>query len=47
ALYRSDRQPEALRAYQRARDVFAELGVGPSADLDQLEQQILLRDPAL
>ena len=47
ALYRSGRQPEALRAYRRACDAFAELGVTPSEDLERLETQILMRDPAL
>ncbi|MDJ0961750.1 MAG: BTAD domain-containing putative transcriptional regulator [Acidimicrobiia bacterium] len=47
ALYRSGRQPEALRAFQRAREVFGELGTSPSADLERLEEQILLRDVAL
>jgi predicted ATPase len=47
ALYRSGRQPEALRAYRRACDAFAELGVVPSEDLERLETQILLRDPTL
>ena len=47
ALYRSGRQPEALRAYRRAYEVFAGLGIAPSAELEQLEEQILRRDAAL
>jgi predicted ATPase len=47
ALYRSGRQPEALRAYRRASDVFAELGTVPSEELARLEEQVLLRDSAL
>ncbi|MDJ0664702.1 MAG: BTAD domain-containing putative transcriptional regulator [Acidimicrobiia bacterium] len=46
-LYRSGRQPEALRAYQRAREVFGDLGTEPSDDLAALEEKILLRDPSL
>ena len=48
ALYRSDRQAEALGAYQRVRRVLAEeLGIEPSHALVQLEEQILLQDPVL
>lgn len=47
ALYRSGRQPDALRAYRRSCDVFGELGTAPSAELNHLEEQILLRDPAI
>lgn len=47
ALYRSGRQPDALRAYQRARTAYAEMGVEPSPDLENLESRILLRDPDL
>jgi predicted ATPase/DNA-binding SARP family transcriptional activator len=47
ALYRSGRQPEALRAYQRAHRAFGELGTEPSEELKQLEKQVLLRDPTL
>jgi len=42
ALSRSGRQAEALRAYQRARDVLGEeLGLQPSAELRDLEAAIL------
>jgi len=44
ALYRSGRQAEALRAFRRAREEFAEVGTAPSEDLAHLENQILLRD---
>ncbi len=48
ALYRSGRQAEALRAFQRTRAVLVdELGIEPSPMLRQLEEQILLQDPAL
>jgi DNA-binding SARP family transcriptional activator len=42
ALYLSGRQADALRAYQRARDLLVEeLGIEPSARLRQLEQDVL------
>ncbi len=45
ALYRSGRQAEALEAYAQAREVIAEeLGVDPSAELQQLYQRILQAD---
>jgi DNA-binding SARP family transcriptional activator/ABC-type branched-subunit amino acid transport system substrate-binding protein len=48
ALYRSDRQAEALQAYQQGRLALAEeLGLEPSRSLQQLERQILEQDPAL
>lgn len=48
ALYRSGRQSEALRAYQRLRTVLAdELGIDPSGELQDLEHRILVRDPSL
>ena len=48
ALYRSGRQGEALRAYQRAHRILGEeLGIEPSAELRRLEEQILLQDPDL
>ena len=47
-LYRSGRQAEALRTYQKVRDLFGEeLGIEPSPRLMRLEEQILLHDPAL
>ncbi len=48
ALYRSGRQPEALRAFQRFRtDLGSELGLEPSASLSDLEAQIVRHDPSL
>jgi len=45
ALYRADRQAEALRAYQDLRTVLAdELGLDPSARLRALEGAILRQD---
>ena len=42
ALYRSGRQADALRAYQRARGLFVdELGLEPGNELRHLEQAIL------
>jgi adenylate cyclase len=48
ALYRSGRQAEALRAYQRLRDTLGEeLGIEPSPEVADLEERILLHDPSL
>jgi predicted ATPase/DNA-binding SARP family transcriptional activator len=48
ALYRSDRQADALGAFQDAkRSLGDELGIEPSEELRELEEQILLQDPAL
>src|SRR5262249_6655644 len=48
ALYRADRQAEALDAYQQARDVLVEeLGIEPSPALQRLQKGILAQDPAL
>ena len=48
ALYRCDRQAEALQAYQDARRTLVEeLGIEPSERLRELEQAILTQDPAL
>jgi len=48
ALYRSGRQADALRAYRDARrQLLDELGLQPGRALQELEQAILLHDPAL
>jgi class 3 adenylate cyclase len=48
ALYRSGRQAEALRAYQKTRAYLAdELGLEPAARLQELERRILNQDPSL
>ena len=48
ALYRSDRQAEALRAYQDLRRVLGEeLGIEPSRELASLEEAMLLQRPEL
>src|SRR5437867_8495019 len=48
ALYRADRQAEALDAYQKAREVLVEeLGIEPSPALQRLQKGILAQDPAL
>jgi DNA-binding SARP family transcriptional activator len=48
ALYRSGRQSEALRAYQRARALLVEeIGVEPGRELRGLEAAILRHDDAL
>jgi hypothetical protein len=48
ALYRAGRQADAVRAYQRARDVLVEqLGLEPGVDLRRLEAAVLARDSAL
>lgn len=48
ALYRSGRQAEALRAYQKARRVLGEeLGIEPSPALQELEDRILTHDAGL
>ncbi|HKY75780.1 MAG TPA: BTAD domain-containing putative transcriptional regulator [Acidimicrobiia bacterium] len=48
ALYRSGRQADALRAFQKARaHLRDELGIDPGADLRELETAVLRQDPAL
>lgn len=48
ALYRSGRQADALRSYQDFRHLLdEELGLAPSAELQRLQEQVLLQDPAL
>ena len=48
AQYRSGRQADALRLFQRAERVLGEeLGTEPSPQLRRLEEQILLHDPRL
>ena len=47
ALYTAGRQAEALEAYAQAREVIAdELGVDPSAELQQLYEHMLRADPS-
>jgi WD40 repeat protein/DNA-binding SARP family transcriptional activator len=48
ALYRSDRQADALQVYQDARrKLVGELGIEPGERLRDLERAILAQDPAL
>ena len=48
ASYRSGRQADALRAYQRCRAVLAdELGLEPGPELRRLEAAILAQEPSL
>jgi predicted ATPase/DNA-binding SARP family transcriptional activator len=48
ALYRSSRQADALAAYQRIRTYLSdELGLVPGPQLQALERQVLVQDPAL
>jgi predicted ATPase/DNA-binding SARP family transcriptional activator len=48
ALYRADRQADALDAYQRARTTLVEeLGIEPGDALRRLERAILAHDPSL
>ncbi|MFC9293568.1 BTAD domain-containing putative transcriptional regulator [Streptomyces sp. NPDC057011] len=48
ALYRCGRQADALNAYSRVRAVLVEsLGLEPGHALQQLQQAILVQDPAL
>src|SRR5215210_3376856 len=48
ALYRADRQADALQAYQEARRrLVEELGIEPGERLRELEAAVLAQDPAL
>ena len=48
ALYRAERQADALRVYQSARDVLREeLGLEPGRPLQELQRAILLSDDRL
>ena len=48
ALYRADRQADALQAYQDARRTLVEnLGIEPGERLRELERAVLAQDPAL
>lgn len=48
ALYRDERQADALAAYQRTRRMLSsELGLEPGSDLTLLYKQIITKDPAL
>jgi YVTN family beta-propeller protein len=48
ALYRCDRQAEALAAYRRGRQLLVEeLGIEPSSSLRELHAAILAQDPSL
>lgn len=48
ALYRAGRQADALRAYQRVRELLTrQIGVEPGAALKDLESAIIAQDPIL
>src|SRR5215207_4180971 len=48
AFYREGRQAEALRSYQRVREILVdELGIDPSPELVRLHQRVLQQDPGL
>jgi WD40 repeat protein/DNA-binding SARP family transcriptional activator len=48
AMYRAERQADALDAFDRARAILAdELGIDPSKELQELHARILRQDPTL
>ena len=47
SLYGEGRQAEALRAYKRAAEALADIGLEPGPELAVLEERILLQDPGL
>ncbi len=47
ALFRADRQAEALRAYRRCESVLGEIGIVPGETLRQLELAVLNQDSSL
>jgi DNA-binding NarL/FixJ family response regulator/DNA-binding SARP family transcriptional activator len=48
ALYRADRQADALEVYRQAREVLVEeLGIEPSPSLQRLHREMLAHDPSL
>ena len=48
SLYQTGRQTEALRVFSEASRILGdELGIAPSTELTELEEQILLQDPSL
>ena len=48
AMYRVDRQADALGAFERAREILTdELGIDPSKELRELHARILRQDPTL
>lgn len=47
ALALCGRRVEALRAFRRLRDILEEVGLAPSAEIRDLEEEILSEDPRL